>query len=54
MTNDKLIIDYYHPSYPIDFEKSVQDFSICLFDKKVQQAITATKNSGKFYHPASI
>lgn len=54
MTNDKLIIDYYHPSYPIGFEKCVQDLSICLFDNKVQKAITAIKNRGKSYHPASI
>lgn len=43
---NRLVIDYYHPSYAFGFEKHVEILSTCLFDPDVQRTIQAIKSAG--------
>jgi hypothetical protein len=43
---NRLVIDYYHPSYAFGFEKHVEILSTCLFDSDVQRAIQEVKSAG--------
>jgi hypothetical protein len=43
---DRLVIDYYHPSYAFGFEKHVEILSTCLFDPDVQKTIQEIKAVG--------
>lgn len=43
--NNKIVIDYYHPSYTIGYENCVKDLTNMLFDPKVQDEIIKIKSN---------